>query len=98
MRNDWYLVDYDGKAHAVGSLASRIVNRFRLRWATAGELGRDHRVPPDRWHFTGKDIYRQKAFELFEKNGYLDNIMIPISQIGPRARDRSDDGMEPFRR
>ena len=28
-------------------------------------------------HFTGKDIYRQRAFELLNEHGYLDNITDP---------------------
>jgi len=83
VRNDWYLVDYDGKPTQWGRWHPEYVNRF------PPQVG-DRRLNSveiiaflqTAWHFTGKDIYRQKAFELFEKHGYLDNIMIPISQIG----------------
>jgi len=83
VRNDWYLVDYNGKPTQWGRWHPEYVNRFPR------QVG-DRRLNSveiiaflqTAWHFTGKDIYRQKAFELFEKHGYLDNIMIPIWEIG----------------
>jgi len=83
VRNDWYLVDYDGKPTQWGRWHPDYVNQFPR------QVG-DRRLNSieiiaflqTAWHFTGKDLYRQKAFELFENHGYLDNIMIPISEIG----------------
>ena len=83
VRNDWYLVDYDGKPTLWGRWHPEYVNQFPR------QVG-DRRLNSveiiaflqTAWHFTGKDLYREKAFELFEKHGYLDNIMIPIWEIG----------------
>lgn len=83
VRNDWYLIDYDGKPTQWGRWNPEYVNQFPR------QVG-DRRLNSveiiaflqTAWHFTGKERYRQKAFELFEKHGYLDNIMIPISEIG----------------
>lgn len=83
VRNDWYLVDYDGKPTQWGRWNPDYVNRFPR------QVG-DRRLNSieiiaflqTAWYFTGKDLYRQKAFELFENHGYLDNIMIPVSEIG----------------
>lgn len=83
VRHDWYLVDYDGKPTQWGRWHPDYVNRFPR------QVG-DRRLNSveiisflqTAYHFTGKEIYRQKAFELFEDYGYLDNIMIPISEIG----------------
>ncbi|HVM86735.1 MAG TPA: hypothetical protein VMT76_01015 [Puia sp.] len=33
------------------------------------------------WHFTGKKIYKDKAFELMNKFGYLENLMRPMKEI-----------------
>jgi len=83
VRNDLYLIDYDGKPTLWGKWNPDYVNRFPK------QVG-DRRLNSveiigflqTAYHFTGKEIYKDKAFELFEKHGYLDNIMIPISRIG----------------
>ena len=83
VRNDLYLIDFDGKPTLWGKWHPNYVNKFPR------QVG-DRRLNSveiigflqTAYHFTGKEIYKDKAFELFEKHGYLDNIMIPISQIG----------------
>ncbi|HCO95839.1 MAG TPA: hypothetical protein DIU00_18160 [Phycisphaerales bacterium] len=83
VRNDWYLIDYDGRPTLWGKWNPDYVNKFPK------QVG-DRRLNSveiigflqTAYHFTGKEIYKDKAFELFEKHGYLDNIMIPISGIG----------------
>ncbi|MHC4302694.1 MAG: hypothetical protein ACYS7Y_35995, partial [Planctomycetota bacterium] len=83
VRNDWYLIDYDGKPTLWGKWNPEYVNGFPK------QVG-DRRLNSveiiaflqTAYHFTGREIYKDKAFELFEKHGYLDNIMIPISKIG----------------
>ncbi len=39
------------------------------------------------YHFTKNEKYKNKAFELMEKFGYLDNLMRPMKQIGPSDND-----------
>jgi hypothetical protein len=83
VRNDWYLIDYDGKPTLWGKWNPDYVNGFPK------QVG-DRRLNSveiiaflqTAYHFTGKEIYKQKAFELFKEHGYLDNIMIPITRIG----------------
>jgi len=83
VRNDLYLIDYDGKPTLWGKWNPDYVNQFPK------QVG-DRRLNSieiigflqTAYHFTGKEIYKEKAYELFEKHGYLDNIMIPISTIG----------------
>ncbi len=83
IRNDWYLIDYDGKPTLWGKWHPDYVNKFPK------QVG-DRRLNSveiigflqTTYHFTGKEIYKDKAFELMDKYGYLDNIMIPISRIG----------------
>jgi hypothetical protein len=82
VRNNWYLVDYDGKPTQWGRWNPEYVNRFPRR------VG-DRRLNSAEiisflqaaYHFTGKELYKQKAFELIDKYGYLDNIMIPIKGL-----------------
>jgi hypothetical protein len=83
VRNNWYLIDYDGKPTLWGKWNPDYVNQFPK------QVG-DRRLNSieiisflqTTYRFTGKEIYKEKAFELLEKYGYLDNIMIPISKIG----------------
>jgi hypothetical protein len=83
IRNDWYLIDYDGKPTLWGKWNPDYVNKFPK------QVG-DRRLNSieiiaflqTTYHFTGNEIYKARAYELMEKYGYLDNIMIPISQIG----------------
>ncbi len=82
VRNNWYLIDYDGKPTQWGRWHPEYVNRFppgvgdrRLNSAEIiAFLQTAH-------HFTGKDIYQQKAFELLHEHGYLDNITIPMKKL-----------------
>jgi len=83
VRNNWYLIDCDGKPTLWGKWNPEYVNQFPKR------VG-DRRLNSAEiisflqaaYHFTGKELYKQKAFELMDKHGYLDNIMIPISNMG----------------
>jgi hypothetical protein len=83
VRHDWYLVDYDGNPTQWGRWHPEYVNQFPR------QVG-DRRLNSieiiaflqTAYRFTGKEIYRAKAFELFDEHGYLDNIMIPITEIG----------------
>ena len=83
VRNDWYLIDYDGKPTQWGRWHPEYVNQFP-RAVGDRRLNSVEIISflQTAHHFTGRDIYKQKAYELFEKHGYLDNIMIPITEIG----------------
>jgi hypothetical protein len=83
VRNNWYLIDYDDKPTQWGRWHPEYVNQFPQ------QVG-DRRLNSVEiisflqaaYHFTGKDIYKQKGFELLDDHGYLDNIMIPVTRIG----------------
>jgi len=83
VRHDWYLVDYDGKPTQWGRWHPDYVNRFP-RAVGDRRLNSVEIIAflQTAYHFTGKEIYKRKAFELFENHGYLDNIMIPMTKIG----------------
>lgn len=83
VRNDWYLIDYDGKPTRWGRWNPEYVNQFPKavgdRRLNSVEI---ISFLETAYHFTHKEIYREKADELMEDHGYLDNIMIPITSIG----------------
>ena len=83
VRNDWYLIDYDGKPTLWGKWNPDYVNQFPEqvgdRRLNSAEIISFLQTA---YHFTGKEEYKKKAFELFEQHGYLNNIRIPITKIG----------------
>ncbi|MEX2234152.1 MAG: hypothetical protein WD824_18455 [Cyclobacteriaceae bacterium] len=42
------------------------------------------------YHFTKKEVYKEKAFELMNEHGYYDNLMRPMKQVG-KAPDTADE-------
>jgi hypothetical protein len=42
------------------------------------------------YHFTKKEVYKEKAFELMDKYGYFENLMYPMEKVS-RAPDDADD-------
>ena len=88
VRNDMCLIDYNGKPSLWGRWHPPYVNRFETM------IG-DRKICSSNiiaflqtaYRFTGKEIYKEKAFELIETHGYLENLMRPFSEIGPAPED-----------
>jgi hypothetical protein len=86
--NDMYIIDVDGEPTLWGKWNPDYVNGFPTN------VG-DRRLYSSNiiaflqtaYKFTGKEKYKDKAYELMEKNGYLENLMRPISEIGPSDAD-----------
>jgi hypothetical protein len=82
IRNNWYLIDADGKPTLWARWNPEYVNGYpetvfdrRLNSAEIiALLQLAHKM-------TGRDFYKTKAYELFEQHGYLQNIVIPMSRI-----------------
>ncbi len=82
IRNQWQLIDMDGKPTLWGRWNPEYVNGYpksvfdrRLNSAEIIALLQfAHKI-------TGKPIYKEKAYELFEKHGYLENILVPMKTI-----------------
>ncbi|MBD2699179.1 hypothetical protein IC229_00925 [Spirosoma sp. BT702] len=91
IRNDWYLLDVDGKPTLWAKWNPTYVNSFDK------SVG-DRKINSSNiigflqaaYHFTGKPIYKQKAYELMQKHGYLENLMRPMSEIGKAPKGSSD--------
>jgi len=81
--HDMYMVDWDGKPTKWARWNPEYVN------ARPPMVG-DRKITSSNiismlqtaWHFTHKEIYRKKAFELMQQYGYLDNLMRPMKDIG----------------
>lgn len=90
VEHDLYLVDWDGKPTTWGRWNPSYVN------AQPKNVG-DRKLNSSNiiamlqtaWHFTGKAIYRDKALELMNNDGYLENLLRPLSEIGHAPEDGS---------
>ena len=91
INNDWYLIDFDGKPTLWGKWNPEYVNGFPTNVGDR-KLNSSNIIGylQTAYHFTGKEIYKEKAHELMYKHGYLENLLRPMSQIG-KAEKGADD-------
>ncbi len=83
IENDWYLVDWNGKPTAWGKWHPDYVNSFPIN------VG-DRRLNSTlilaflqtAYHYTGDELYKEKAYELINEHGYDENANRPASVIG----------------
>ena len=89
--NDMYLIDYDGKPTLWGKWNPAYVNNFPTNVGDR-KLNSSNIVAmlQTAYHFTRKEKYKKKAFELMQQHGYFENLMRPMKQIG-MAPDEADD-------
>lgn len=83
INNDYYFVDIDGEPTTWGRWNPEYINMYPESVVdrklgsltiTAGlQLA---------YELTGKELYKEEAYRLFEEHGYLDNIKIPMDNIG----------------
>jgi hypothetical protein len=92
--NDWYLIDYDGKPTLWGKWHPDYVNGFPTMVGDR-KLNSSNIVAmlQTAYHFTQKEIYKEKAFMLMEEHGYLENLMRPMEEIG-KAEEGTDQWAE----
>jgi len=86
--NDMYLIDYDGKPTQWGKWNPDYVNKYPKnvgdrKLNSSNIIG----MLQTAYHFTHKEIYKEKAFELMDKFGYLENLMAPMNERGKALSD-----------
>ncbi|NIA30701.1 MAG: hypothetical protein GWP06_12415 [Actinobacteria bacterium] len=83
VNNNFYLIDWDGKPTRWGRWNPDYVNSFPIQ---VGDRKLNSQLILSfmqiAYHFTGKEIYKTKAFELIDKYGYFENAIRPMSVIG----------------
>ncbi len=89
--NNLYLVDYDGEPTTWGRWNPEYVNGFPTNVGDR-KLNSSNIIAmlQTAYHFTGKHIYEEKAFDLMNNHGYLENLMRPMSEIGKATEDADD--------
>jgi len=91
VRNDLYMVDFDGKPTTWGRWNPEYVNE-RPKMVGDRKINASNIIAmlQTAYHFTGKEKYKEKAFDLMDNHGYLDNLMWPMKDVA-KAPDDSDD-------
>jgi hypothetical protein len=89
--HDMYLVDWNGEPTLWGKWHPDYVNARPImvgdRKINASNITA---MLQTAYHFTKKEAYKEKAFELMTEHGYYDNLMRPMAQVG-RAPESADD-------
>ncbi|WP_338868809.1 hypothetical protein WBJ53_18485 [Spirosoma sp. SC4-14] len=91
LSHDMYLIDYDGKPTMWGKWNPDYVNNFPTNVGDR-KLNSSNIMAmlQTAYHFTKKEKYKTKAYELMQKYGYLENLMRPMKEIG-QAPENADD-------
>jgi hypothetical protein len=89
--HDMYLVDWNGEPTLWGKWHPDYVNARPVmvgdRKINASNITA---MLQTAYHFTKKEAYKEKAFELMTESGYYENLMRPMAQVG-RAPESADD-------
>ncbi|MGB5554536.1 MAG: hypothetical protein WBM83_07745, partial [Flavobacteriaceae bacterium] len=91
VRNDLYMVDYDGKPTTWGRWNPEYVNA-RPKMVGDRKINSSNIIAmlQTAYHFTGKEKYKEKAFDLMVNHGYFDNLMWPMKDVAPAPEDADD--------
>ena len=91
IKNDWYLIDYDGKPTLWGKWNPSYVNGFPTNVGDR-KLNSSNIVAmlQTAYRFTNKPIYKEKAFELMNKYKYYENLMRPMAFISMAPANADD--------
>lgn len=91
IKNDWYLMDYDGKPTLWGKWNPSYVNGFPVNVGDR-KLNSSNIVAmlQTAYRFTNKPIYKEKAFELMNKHKYYENLMRPMALISMAPQNADD--------
>ncbi|RRB07586.1 hypothetical protein [Larkinella rosea] len=89
--HDMYLIDFDGKPTQWGKWNPAYVNSFPPNVGDR-KLNSSNIVAmlQTAYHFTKKEKYKKKAFELMQKHGYLTNMMGSMQAIGKAPADADE--------
>jgi glycerophosphoryl diester phosphodiesterase len=91
VEHDLYLIDWNGKPTTWGRWNPDYVNA-RPKMVGDRKINSSNIIGmlQTAYRFTGKAVYRDKAFELMDRYGYLENLSRPMSQIAPAPADADD--------
>lgn len=88
LKNDYYMIDWNGEPTQWGRWNPDYVNA-RPKMVGDRKINSSNFIAmlQTAYHFTKKEKYKDAAFKLMDKFGYLDNLMRPMSEIGKAPED-----------
>jgi len=91
VRNDMYMVDFNGEPTTWGKWNPDYVNA-RPKMVGDRKINSSNIIGmlQTAYHFTGKEKYKEKAFDLMNNHGYLENLMRPMKEISKAPEDADD--------
>jgi hypothetical protein len=91
VKNDFYLIDWDGNPTLWGKWNPAYVNTLHRRVGDR-KINSSNIIAmlQTAYHFTKKEKYKEKAFYLMNEHGYLENLMRPMKEIGQAPDDEDD--------
>ncbi len=89
--HEMYMIDWNGNPTPWGRWNPEYVNK-RPKIVGDRKLTSSNIISmlQTAYNFTGKKIYKEKAFELMNKYGYLENLMRPMKEIGYAPADADE--------
>jgi len=91
VKNDFYMIDWNGEPTLWGKWNPDYVNA-RPKMVGDRKINSSNIIAmlQTAYHFTRKEKYRNAAFYLMKEHGYLDNLMIPMKNIGRAPADADE--------
>jgi hypothetical protein len=91
IKNDFYMIDWDGKPTLWGKWNPDYVNA-RPKMVGDRKINSSNIIAmlQTAYHFTAKEKYKEAAFYLMKEHGYLENLMTPMKNIS-RAPEDADE-------
>jgi hypothetical protein len=91
LKNDYYLIDWNGEPTLWGKWNPKYVNGFPTNVGdrkinSSNYIG----MLQTAYHFTKKEKYKEAAFYLMNEHGYLENLMRPMSEINFADEDADE--------
>jgi hypothetical protein len=88
VRNNLYMIDWNGKPTQWGKWNPEYVNA-RPKMVGDRKINSSNIIGmlQTAWHFTKKAKYKEAAFNLMTKYGYLENLMKPMKEVGSAPED-----------
>ncbi|MFA5815647.1 MAG: hypothetical protein WC865_08510 [Bacteroidales bacterium] len=91
VKNDFYMIDWNGKPTLWGKWNPDYVNA-RPKMVGDRKINSSNIIAmlQTAYHFTKKEKYKEAAFYLMNKQGYFENLMRPMKEIGSAPEDADD--------
>ena len=91
VKNDFYMIDWNGEPTTWARWHPDYVNARPImvgdrKINSSNIIG----MLQTAYHFTKKEKYKEAAYYLMDEHGYLENLMRPMSEIGPAPEDADD--------